>query len=72
MFISKNTCALGFDKGKQSGERWQLKNVPMMKDRSDEVKKVTSITKANVSSNNTFTLQEIADILLLLKQRTEA
>lgn len=58
--------------GKQSGERWQLKNVPMMKDRSDEVKKVTSITKANVSSNNTFTLQEIADILLLLKQRTEA
>ncbi|XP_042259383.1 uncharacterized protein LOC121890857 isoform X2 [Thunnus maccoyii] len=61
-------------KGEQDGEgreeRGQQENGPLMKDFSDEVREeLTSTTRVNRLSEEAETLQEIADILLLLKQR---
>ncbi|CAK6949779.1 uncharacterized protein LOC122974860 isoform X2 [Scomber scombrus] len=56
--------------GEGREERGQQKNGPMMKDLSAEVKEeLTSDTRVNRLSEEAETLQEIADILLLLKQR---
>ncbi|KAL7370576.1 hypothetical protein ABVT39_004568 [Epinephelus coioides] len=53
-------------------ERGQRENGRLMKDLSNEVREeVTSATRADRLSEETETLQEIADILLLLKQRKE-
>ncbi|XP_026182095.1 uncharacterized protein redic1 isoform X2 [Mastacembelus armatus] len=64
------------DRGKESGEastkREQQENGPLMKNLSDEGKEeVTSSTRVKRLSKKAETLQEIADILLLLKQKTK-
>lgn len=53
-------------------ERGQRENGRLMKDLANEVREeVTSATRADRLSEEAETLQEIADILLLLKQRKE-
>lgn len=66
--------ALVSDLGKETregrDERGQKENGRVMKDLSTEVREeVTSATSVNRLSEDAKTLQEIADILLLLKQR---
>ncbi|KAM7378051.1 hypothetical protein PAMA_013109 [Pampus argenteus] len=63
-------------RGKPDGdgrdEREQLENCPLMKDHSDDMREeVTSATRVNRLAEEPETLEEIADILLLLKQRKE-
>ncbi|XP_059181880.1 uncharacterized protein LOC131960637 [Centropristis striata] len=68
------SMAGGRGKENQEGrdERGQQENGRLMKDVSNEVKEeVTSATRANRLPEEAETLQEIADILLLLKQRKE-
>ncbi|KAM7366981.1 hypothetical protein PAMP_014911 [Pampus punctatissimus] len=61
-------------RGKQVGEgrdeRGQQENGPLMKDHSDDMREeVTSASRVNRLTEEPETLEEIADILLLLKQR---
>ncbi|KAK2858857.1 hypothetical protein Q5P01_003477 [Channa striata] len=58
------------NRGKENGEvRGEQENVSLMKGCSDEVRKeVTSAAKVNRLSEEAQTLQEIADVLLVLKQ----
>lgn len=73
-FVQTHLPTLMFDSGKENvegrGERQQHENSPLSKDVSGEERKEdTSSGKVNTLSEEAKTLQEIADILLLLKQR---
>nr|XP_020494468.1 uncharacterized protein LOC109987655 isoform X1 [Labrus bergylta] len=71
-----DVLSMTYGKGEENregkDERGQEENGRLMKDLSNEVREeVTCATKVNRLAEETQTLQEIADILLLLKQRKD-
>ncbi|GAA6233312.1 uncharacterized protein LOC120799693 isoform X4 [Lates japonicus] len=69
-FLDALTDGRGKENGEGRDERGKQENGPLMKGSSEEVREeVTSATTVNRLSEEAETLQEIADILLLLKQR---
>ncbi|XP_078137644.1 uncharacterized protein redic1 isoform X3 [Sander vitreus] len=67
-----NVRDLGKENREGRDERGQQENGRLVKDLSSEVREeVTSATRANTLPEEGETLQEIADILLMLKQRKE-
>ncbi|XP_034529953.1 uncharacterized protein LOC117805365 isoform X2 [Notolabrus celidotus] len=69
--LSKTDCR-GKEESKGRNERGQEENGRLMTDLSNEVREeVTSARRANRLSEERETLEEIADILLLLQQRKE-
>ncbi|XP_056223040.1 uncharacterized protein LOC130163157 isoform X3 [Seriola aureovittata] len=71
-----DALSIGDGRGKENEEerveRGQQENGPLMKDLSDDAREeATSATGVHSPSDKAETLQEIADILLLLRQRKE-